>query len=323
MLQVSLGPVDCALWAGDGDGLREAVQALPPTVASLALLPDLSAEREGGEAGGAWRLQLAHHDRTGWPKGVPSALELCAAFDRSGLPSGLEGEVRFYVKPPSDATPEALRAYPGQCAELACRVRGSGARGLSLNVEVVDTAEGAEVAGGGVRGGFLDRVLSAVLPAAAPHVRRLELLLQSGFFPLYFISRHLVAPGVAFPLLETLVMKSTSDYIGSIAARDVAALGRLAAPRLVSVELMTLGFRNTVDGAIRGQDPIGAVTALAMGLARPVDATGRPVDLGVRVGADGHGSGGAEEGVRSVLAAAGRGWVRVALPGVCAPPVAN
>ncbi len=60
-VQVSLKPVasigDCM---GEGSGLREGIQALPPSVASLSLPPFVRAERQSGVASGAsgreWRI---------------------------------------------------------------------------------------------------------------------------------------------------------------------------------------------------------------------------------------------------------------------------
>ncbi len=237
------------MWVGDASGLREAVQALPPSLASLDLLPGLRAGRGGGGAGGEWRLRWHMLPGwLGWP-GVCNLQAVCAAFDRPGLPCCLTGAVRIRVAAPEEAGPGALGAYLGQCAELAGRLRGGGTGGLELTLEVDDEAaeaDGAgEVAGGGGEAGdgyggagFLGRVLGAVLPAAAPHVRRLHVLLDSGFFmPSY--SRHLTAPGLAFPLLEELLEGRGLARTASMAAADVVALARLAAPRLRSIGLLS------------------------------------------------------------------------------------
>ncbi len=324
--QVTLGPV----WAGDGTGLREAVQALPSTVASLALLPSLQAEREGGE-GGAWRLQLFPNSmyfrllQPGRRSDVRAVLELCAAFDRPGLASGLVGQVGLAIEePPAGAGPGALGAYLGQCAEVAGRLRGGGTGGLPLELHVRDAAvaAGQEAAGGAVAaggddgGGFLGRVLGAVLPAAAPHVWRLQLLPASGRYTPNF-SRHLAAPGLAFPLLEALDLMGSDLWASSMAAADMTALALLAAPRLSSIGLLSPTFYDGAPGgAILGEVATCcagfAVTALALTRPRPVDAAGRPAALKICVGFVPSAS--AEQAVAEVLAWTGREWVTVEWP---------
>jgi hypothetical protein len=290
--QVSLSPV----WTGSGSGLRKGVEALPPSVTSLTLLPDLGAvEREGGFSGGAWRLRLASAGRRPFyddRRSVPDVLELCAAFDRPGLPCGLEGRVGLLIKPPAvEAGPQALGAYVGQCAELAGRLRSGGTpSGVELDLE-----------DGGGGGAALDHVLGAMLPAAAPHVRSLHLLASAPLPPGF--SRHL-APGLAFPLLSSLWLCSDELDRGthSIQAVDVAALARLVAPRLCHVGLLC---PTSVGGS-----STAAVRALAMGLARPVDAEGRLAGLQLFVGV--HPSEeGDEQGLGLAIEGAGRGWVRV------------
>ncbi len=211
---MSLGPV----WTGSGSGLSEGVQALPPTVASLALPPELSAEREGDGAGGAWRVHMLGSSTM---MGVPVALELCAAFDRPGLPSCLEGQVGLTFRPPAEAGLGPLGTYLGQCAEVAGRLSGGDDDDsfLFLAMKVLDAADevvwAGEAAGGGGGGGgaagvggaaegagFLGRVLGTVLPAAALHVCRLELWVQPSAFRPGFIRHLLAVPGLAFPLLE-------------------------------------------------------------------------------------------------------------------------
>jgi hypothetical protein len=331
---VKLGPVD----AGSGSRLREGIGALPPSVTSLDLLPGLSAQREGGP-GGAWSLQLLGHE----PRTVPCVLELCAAFDRPGLPCGLVGEVRLWVSAADGAgQEEALGAYLGQCAEVAGRLRagGSGGVGLALVLQGEDgdgaaggaEAGGGEAGGGEATGGFLGRVLAAVLPAAAQHVRALQLLLtEPPAFPPGF-SRHLASPALAFPLLEQLELGSyqfddhyytkmcegdESDEAGpSMAAADVEALARLDAPRLWLLSLLSSSAASEWEdersgGVILGGSPCGAVGALAMGRPRPVDAAGRarPGGLEILVGACAP-EGEAEE-LERALVAAGRPWVSV------------
>jgi hypothetical protein len=307
--QVSLGPV----WTGSGSGLREGVEALPPSVTSLALLPDLvSVEREGGGAGGAWRLRL-------WPaplgvarRSAPAVLELCAAFDRPGMPCGLEGPVQLCIEPLAEAGPGALSACLGQCAELANRLRSDGTSGgVELTLVVRGSASDGGAADGG--GGFLSHVLAAVLPAAAPHVRALRLLVASGSFPAG-CSRHLTAPGLAFPLLEHLELGSGPARPGqakckpSMEAADVAALARLVAPRLRRVGLLRPISIGSILGAGSGR---GAVTALAMGLARPVDDAGCPAGLKLFVGVRRWGYVDDAE-LELALERAGRGWVQLA-----------
>jgi hypothetical protein len=325
---VSLGPVR----DGSGSGLREGVQALPPSVASLDLMPGLGAVREGGMARGTWCVELLDFAK----RSVPAALELCAAFDQPGGQCGLVGRVCLTCEPPEEAEPGTLGAYLGQCAEVAGRLRGGGDDGLELTLEVDDEAaeaDGAgELAGGGGEagnggGGFLGRVLGAMLPAAAPHVRRLRVLLASGAFleqsafPPGF-SRHLVAPGLAFPLLTHLELKSSARE-RSMAAVDVAALVRLAAPRLCCIGLQSTACQAVhFEGAIvEPGSPCEelAVRTLAMGLPRPVgvgglpvDATGHPTWLSIRIWFRSDPS--VERDVRSVLAGAGREWAVVVWP---------
>ncbi len=311
-----LKPIDI----GDASGLREGVQALAPTVVSLSLQPSLWVEREGGVAGGAWRLQFI-------PKrmDVPVALELCAAFDRPGLPSGLEGRVGLTIAPPAEAGPGPLGAYLAQCEELAGRLVCAGYGIMDLALEVDDTAEGedegaGEAAGGagggdGGGGGFFCRVLGAMLPGAAPHVRQLELLLASGDFPPGCISRHLAAPGLAFPLLQYLDLDSDSGE-ASMAVADVVALAGLAAPLLHYIGLLYPPEGSDPCGSILGGAGTCcaglAVTALALTRPRPVDAAGRPAALKILVGCvPGESS---EQDVGDVLAAAGREWVTVEWP---------
>ncbi len=203
---MSFKPVDIS---GGGSGLREAVRALPPSLAKLALLPPhnaslvmlpylKAAEREGVGAGRAWRLSL----KGGWWS-VEDVLEMCAAFDGPGLLCRLVDQVEVSVTPHAGAGPGALGACLGQCAEVAGRlwsghVSIGGTFGLLLSLRV---DEGAGDGGGG----FLGRVLGAVLPAAAPHVRQLWVVLASGAYPPAYppgFSAHLLAPGLAFPLLE-------------------------------------------------------------------------------------------------------------------------
>ncbi len=309
---MSLSPV----WAGRGSGLREGIQALPPSVASLALLPSLQAEREGGDAGGPWCVSLTP-DR--WS--VRSTLELCAAFDQPGLPCGLTGEVGLRIEPPSYGGPGALGACLGQCAELARRLRGGGANGLALTLWVYGGAgEGAgagEEGGdggageGGSGGSFLGRVLGAVLPAAAPHVRRLWLQLVFGAFPPGF-SRHLAAP---FPLLEGLELgEERSMAAGGVMQRSVPWRLRTLrpwhgsrAPPPCCAAVVRRGQCTGRHGA--GPDPPTDVAALVQ-----LAVLGR---LYVGCGAIYVGCGAGpspEQDVCSVLAVAGRGWVAVSWP---------
>jgi hypothetical protein len=109
-------------------------------------------------------------------------------------------------------------------------------------------------------------------------------------------------------------------------AVDAVALVGLAAPRLCRIGLLSPVSDDSDPeddphwGVIRGAGKSSAelaITALAMGLPRPVDAAGRPAALQIIVGCHlcrqpWYGS--TEEGVRSVLAAAGRGWVTVEWP---------
>ncbi len=288
---------------GSSSGLRKGVEALPASVASLALLPDLKATREGG--GSRWGLSLPGRRRS-----VRKVQRLCAVFDRPGLPSGLVGEVGLTIAPPA---PGALGTYLGQCAEVAGRLRGSGAgaleSGLKLSLEVDDSGQaagGGGVAGGADGGRFLGHVLGAVLPAAAPHVRHLVLLLETGVFQPGF-STHLAAPGLAFPLLEVFALHGGSGGGRSIAAVDVAGLAQLVAPRLGRIELPS----GSIVGGTGARCAEAAIRALAMGLTRPVDAAGRPGSLQVSTGRIIHCS---MQDVRRCLSAAGRDWVHLAWP---------
>jgi hypothetical protein len=268
--QVSLGPVDTI---SDGSGLREGVQALPPSVASLRLRPAIKATRGTGEVGGsggaaAWQLRQRSsygdedEDVHSFQWDAACALGLCTAFDQPGLLCSLGGEVRLYATPPAD--PEALGAYLGQCAELGGRMRGS-----LLSLEVDDTAAAVVgMADGGGGGGFLGRVLGAVLPGAAPRLKQLRVMMASAYPTGY--SRHLVAPGLAFPLLEGLELHTYGDGDRTMAGVDVAALCRLAAPQLERIALLApLHGQNWESGVSLIHGPTGqpcaevAVTALA------------------------------------------------------------
>ncbi len=238
----------------DVSGLREGVQALPPSVARLRLQPGIEATRGAGEEGGgcavaaAWQLRQRgsyadkEEEDMSWygtesihavQWDVGHALGVCAAFDRPGLPCSLEGALVLLVAPPAEANPEALGAYLGQCAELAGRLGCDSIDGLALTLKVDDSAAaGAGMADDGGGGGFLGRVLGAVLPGAAPFLQRLRVLVASGTFPPRY-SRHLVTPpGLAFPLLEELELHTDGAGDLTMAGADVAALCRLAAPRL-------------------------------------------------------------------------------------------
>ncbi len=301
---MSLGPVDST-----GDGLPEAIKGLPPSLASLALLPDLNATRKGGV--GAWWLDLPGRWRS-----MPAVHQLCAAFDRPGLQCGLEGTVALSFAPPAEATPEALNTYLGRCTDLAGRVGTD----VDLSLGVVDEAgedggDDGAAAGGAAEdggGGFLGRVLGAVLPAAAPHVRHLQLSPASGVFPAR-LSRHLVAPpGLAFPLLEKLVLHGETARV-AMDTGDVAALAELVAPRLRVMSLLSSGsWGDPVKGAFVEESPCStelAVLALAMGLPRPVDAEGRPTEREIYVGCEA--PEGADE-LSYMLARAGRGgWQEI------------
>jgi hypothetical protein len=129
--QVTLGPVDCV---GRKNRLREGAEALPPSVVSLALPGCILAEREGGAAGAAWRMEQQQvwsiRPKASNPPTVPNHLALCAAFDQPGKPCGLVGRVGLVLRPPADdAGPGALGAYLGQCAELGSRLGGGGGAG--------------------------------------------------------------------------------------------------------------------------------------------------------------------------------------------------
>jgi hypothetical protein len=286
---------------GNGSGLRKGVQALPASLASLALLPDLEATREG--VWSRWGLSLPGRRRS-----VAKVQILCAAFDLPGLPSSLVGEVGLAIAPPDRG---ALGTYLGRCAEVAGRLWGGGTGGLVLTLEVDDTAAGA---GGG---GFLGRVLGAVLPAAAPHLSRLWVTLDSGAYP-PGCSAHLTAPGLAFPLLEELVLDSDSSE-RSMAAADVMALARLAAPRLSDVGVLSpasgpdnVAAGGAILGAAGGPCAELAVTALALTRPRPVNAAGRPGCLWIYVGCEA--DLGTQQDIEGALAGAGRGWVYVCWP---------
>ncbi len=340
--QVTLGPVDCIGSGGNnpydpcGDvgGLRAGVEALPPSVTTLALPPYLLAEREGGAPGAAWRVEprvwstddvcSANNSQTNWDYYFPNAqnyLELSAAFDQLGQPSSLPGrKTRLTVKPPPVDVgdgPEALVAYLGQCRELAGRLRGGGGGGVELSLT---EHKGWRDAGAGEEDGegppFLGAVLDALLPGAAPHVRCLRLSSSSFHFsssPSTFLalrpgtSRHLAAPGLAFPLLEQLAVCN----FDSITAADVTALAGMKAPRLSRVELHAMSWHPAGGGAVGVAAPSCPLTALAMGLPRPVDAAGRPA--GLVISARGLSTTRTEEGINGELAAAGRGWARVEL----------
>jgi hypothetical protein len=97
-------------------------------------------------------------------------------------------------------------------------------------------------------------------------------------------------------------------------AADVAALARLVSPRLRHMELLCpnadTGYRRFVS-ILNGSSTV-AVTALAMGLPRPVDAEGRPASLDIFLGVEPVGGGArAAGGLERALVGAGRGWVRV------------
>jgi hypothetical protein len=307
--QVRLGPVDCA-----SEGAREAIEGLPSTLGSLALLPDLLAFREGDEGG--WRMRLP-----GKPVGVPAVQQLCTAFDRPGLPCVLEGQVALSATFPAVGTSEALGAYLGQCTEVAGRLRGGTTSGVVLTLAVDDAGSGADdgaAAGGAaeVGGGFLGRVLGAVLPAAAPHVHRLELRPQSCAFTPGF-SRHLAAPGLAFPRLERLGLVCNDEF-RCMDADDVAALARVTAPRLTHVELLMPTFGSGAEpsgGVIHSSPGVPcttelAIMALALGLPRPVDAEGRPTHLRIELGCRRLTAGSGSE-LAGALWALGRHWLHV------------
>ncbi len=282
-----------------------------------------------GGGGDAWRLSLP-----GRPRSVPAVQQLCAAFDRPGLRCGLDGQVELSVRPPAvrraAATPEALRTYLGCCAEVAGRLQSGGAgrfrgSGVLLTLGVgdgagVDNDEAfADPAFAQQAFAFFGRVLGAVLPAAAPHVRSLHLRPESGFFPTGW-SRHLAAPGVAFPLLERLELDNGDVDGRHLSASDVAALARVTAPRLTDVGLLSpaIGAQDVGVGGVfdeaswPGAGPCRAemaVLALAMGLPRPVDAEGRPTRRTIQVGC---GPPKDKQGFHDTLVAAGRGgWTDV------------
>ncbi len=102
-----------------------------------------------------------------------------------------------------------------------------------------------------------------------------------------------------------------------MAAADVAALARLAAPRLRRIGLLssTAGYVFAPTGATLvgpGGPCESAVITLATGLPRPVDASGDPCTLCISVGFGPNPS--SQQDVKSALAAAGRGWVYVIWP---------
>jgi hypothetical protein len=319
--QVTLSPV----WTGSGSGLREGVQALPPSVTSLALLPDLAAaESEGGGAGGAWRLRLGPVPPGATWRSVPAVQELCAAFDRPGLPCSLEGRVELSIAAPAaKAGPRALGAYLGQCADLAGRLRSGGTSGVELALKAAGpVAEAGEAAGNGDEGSFFGRVLGAVLPAAAPHLASL-FLAAFGSLP-SSVGRQLTAPGLAFPLLTSIELDSEYVYYAvgdvgesAVEAADVVALANLVAPRLCHVVLLcpvpNTGRESPGARTILGGDSTATIKVLAMGLPRPMDAEGRPADLELTVGIRPSEQGDEAELERN-LAAAGRDWVDVGWP---------
>jgi hypothetical protein len=99
-------------------------------------------------------------------------------------------------------------------------------------------------------------------------------------------------------------------------AADVAALAHLVAPRLRRVGLLCPAYEAnaryhwpSTGGFFLGAGSTAAVTALAMGLPRPVDAAGRPAGLELFLGVEPVGGGAGE--LERALAGAGRGWVRV------------
>ncbi len=240
---MSFRPVDTT---GDGSRLHEGVQALPPSLARLRLQLGMEATREAGEDGGggpaAWQLRqrsTTSEESEGildvqWDTGL--ALWLCSAFDQPGLPCSLVGDVQLSISQPVD--PGDHDVYLGLCAELGGRLRCG-----ELALEVEDDADGAGEAGGGgyeEGGGHLGGVLGALLPGAAPHLRCLRVMVRSGsFYPGF--SRHLVG-GLAFPLLEELELHTYGGYgvsiVCAMAGADVAALCRLAAPRLQRIGLL-------------------------------------------------------------------------------------
>ncbi len=303
---MALGPVDCF---GGGSGLREGVAALPPSVTTLRLPGWFLARREGGAATAAWRLESASRSPQSEEGGTVTAhLELCAAFDQPGVrggqgkPCSLGGSIMLGIKPPAAAAGrEALAPYVGQCAELAGRLRGGGGGGgvrLILKVDLEGWPDVGEAGEAGDGPDFVGALLGAVLPGAAPQMRTLQLhAMPGGSLPGF--GRHLTAPGLAFPQLEVLGLRSWR-----MAAGDVAALARLEAPRLSRVELSAVAWHPAA-----GHPPACPLTALAMGLPRPVDAAGRPGSLAICA----LGTLPNVEDINSALAAAGRGWVRVSL----------
>jgi hypothetical protein len=291
MRQVTLKPVDCF----GNTGLRKGVEALPPSVTALHLPGSFRATRESSAAKGAWRLENACELES---QLMPFCLKLCAALDQPGKPCSLVGQVSIVLTALVEAGPEALRAYLGQCAERGGRLRGGGGSG-GLELRLTHERWGWAAA----NPAFLDTVLGAVLPGAAPHVRCLSLDLCTTSGELHpGTTRHLTAPGMAFPLLEQL------DLDNFNLTADVADLSRLAAPRFSRVALHPHSWRTVGVGAANGAAPACPLTALAMGLPRPVDAAGRLA--GLVISARGRAPPNVE-GINSALAAAGRGWVRV------------
>ncbi len=308
MPQVTLGPVDCM---GDDSGLREGVEALPPSVTALQLLPFLLAEREGSAATAVWGLECVYDSRSPQGGTVRAYLELCAVFDQPGVrggqgkPCGLGGAIVLEIKPPAAAAGrEALSAYLRECENLAGRLQGgSGGVRLVLGVDLEGwLGVGAGEAGDGPD--ILGAKLGAVLPGAAPHVHFLNMNLCTTSGPLApGTTRNLTAPGLAFPRLERLWLTTTN----SIAAADVAALAGLVAPRLSHVLVYPHSW------PAEGVAPPCPILELAMGLPRPVDAAGRPADLAIYVMRTAGSAPPIVEGINSALAAAGRVWVRVSL----------
>jgi hypothetical protein len=101
-----------------------------------------------------------------------------------------------------------------------------------------------------------------------------------------------------------------------MAAADVAALVHLAAPRLCCIGLQSTACQavHNEGTIVRAGSPCEelAIRTLAMGLPRPVDATGRPTGLSIRLWFRSDPS--VERDVRSALAGAGREWVAVVWP---------
>jgi hypothetical protein len=116
-----------------------------PKVTSLALPLSGRVEREG--SGDGWKLSLPFKPMM---MSVPNAQQLCAAFDRPGLPCGLVGEVGLTCTPSAGGGPGALGAYLGQCAEVAGRLRVGRTGGVRLYLEMKGLGgAGRPGAGGG------------------------------------------------------------------------------------------------------------------------------------------------------------------------------